>query len=66
MKWEAKGKWYIESIEGYRISRSINGDGFIFLSWPPNMKNDTHALGRDDNSNDAIKRCEEHYKATQK
>lgn len=64
MHWVVKDEWYTESGEGYRISKSINGDGFIYLSWPPNMKSDTHTLGRDDNSRDAIKRCEEHYKTT--
>ncbi len=60
MEWEQKTNWYMQSDQGYRISKATSKCPGQYTAWAPGSKDSTPAIGHVDTPNKAMQLCEEH------
>ena len=58
--------WYMQSAEGYRISKATSPCPGQYAAWAPNSKTETPAIGYTDTPKKAIALCEEHQQTHRK
>lgn len=60
MEWKQISNWYMQSPEGYRISKAFTECPLPYAAWAPGSKDATPAIGFVDTPKKAMKLCEEH------
>lgn len=60
MEFKQVTNWYMQSEEGYRISKANSKCPGQYAAWAPGAKSEVPALGFVDTPKKAINLCEEH------
>ena len=61
MEWEQKTNWYMQSQEGYRISKATSKGPGQYGAWAPGSTTEKPALAYKPTLKEAIQVCEEHF-----
>ena len=62
MEWKQINEYYMQSAEGYRISKAFTECPLPYAAWVPGSKDATPAIGYVDTPKKAIMLCEAHLK----
>lgn len=61
MEFKQVNRWYMQSEEGYRISKALTECPLPYAAWPPGSKTENPALAFTPTAKEAIQACEEHF-----
>lgn len=61
MEWEQKTNWYMQSDQGYRISKATSKCPGQYTAWAPSSKTESPALAYKPTLEEAKQVCEEHF-----
>jgi hypothetical protein len=61
VEWEQKTNWYMQSAEGYRISKGSKNSPLPYAAWAPGSTAATPALAFTATAKEAMHVCEEHF-----
>lgn len=66
MEFQQITNWYMQSPEGYRISKAASPCKGQYAAWAPNSKTENPAIGFTDTPKKAIALCEAHQQTHRK